>query len=143
MVGRALLRRCPWCGGHGAWFDGWFRRDARCHTCGLRWNRGQDGFETGAIMINIIVTFGLMTVVFVAVTIATYPELPIAPFVIAMVAVAVVVPVLLYPLSYTVWSAVDLAMHRPEPAERGEMAGWVAARSGAPRSSPGNLATGP
>jgi uncharacterized protein (DUF983 family) len=143
MVGRALLRRCPWCGGRKAWFTGWFRKQERCPTCGLRWRRGQDGFETGAITINIIVTFGLMTIVFVAVTVATYPELPIAPFVIAMLVVAAVVPVLLYPLSYTIWSAVDLAMHRPEPAEREEMAQVVAGQARAPQSRAKNLATGP
>ena len=143
MAGRALLRRCPWCGGRKAWFDGWFRRADRCHTCGLRWTRGQDGFETGSVTINIIVTFGLMTLVLIAVTVATYPELPIAPFVIAMLVVALVVPVLIYPFSYTVWSAIDLAMHRPEPAELAEMADVVAARAAAPDEAPKNLATGP
>ena len=113
------------------------------HTCGLRWSRGQDGFETGAITINIIATFGLLTIVLIIVTVATYPELPIAPFVIAMLVAAVVVPVLLYPLSYTGWSAVDLAMHRPEPAELAEMAEVVAGRAGDPAGRPKNLATGP
>ena len=143
MMGRALVRRCPWCGGRKAWFRGWFRKDERCHTCGLRWSRGQDGFETGAITINIIATFGLLTIVLIVVTVATYPELPIAPFVIAMLVAAVVVPVLLYPLSYTGWSAVDLAMHRPEPAELAEMQEGVAGRTAAPGPPPKNLATGP
>ena len=48
----------------------WFRKTDRCHTCALRWTRGQDGFETGAITMNIIVTFGLMTIVFIVVTVA-------------------------------------------------------------------------
>ncbi len=64
----------------------------------------------------------------IVVTVATYPELPIASFVIAMLVAAVVVPVVLYPFSYTGWSAVDLAMHRPEPAELAEMEQVAAGR---------------
>jgi uncharacterized protein (DUF983 family) len=143
MMGRALVRRCPWCGGRKAWFKGWFRKDERCHTCGLRWRRGQDGFETGAMTINTIATFGLLTVVLIVVTVATYPELPIVPFVISMLVAAVVVPVVLYPFSYTGWSAVDLAMHRPEPAELAEMQLFVAGRAGPAGPVAKNLATGP
>ena len=32
-------------------------------------------------------------------------------------AIALVLPVFVYPLSYTVWQAVDLAMHPPEPGD--------------------------
>ena len=43
MVGRALTRRCPNCGG-GRLYQVWFRSVARCPTCGLRLERGEEGW---------------------------------------------------------------------------------------------------
>lgn len=117
MVGRALLRRCPLCGGHGAWFRQWGRKDDRCHTCGFAWNRNTEGFMTGSMTMNLIVTFVLITVVLVVMTIVTYPELPVVPVVAALLVIAVVVPLFFHPMSYTVWLAVDLAMRAPTDEE--------------------------
>jgi uncharacterized protein (DUF983 family) len=117
MIGRAVRRRCPLCGGRGAWFRRWSQKDDRCHTCGFAWNRNTDGFMTGSMTINIIITFTLIFVVLLVMTIVTYPELPVAPLVIALVAVAVVVPLVVHPITYTLWLAVDLAMRPPTPAE--------------------------
>jgi uncharacterized protein (DUF983 family) len=117
MIGRGMLRRCPLCAGRGAWFRQWARKDDRCHTCGFAWNRNTDGFMTGSMTINIIVTFFLIFATLIVATIVTYPDLPVAPLVIALVAVAVVVPLVIHPMTYTIWLAVDLAMRPPTPAE--------------------------
>ena len=117
MVGRALVRRCPLCGGRGAWFRHWSRKDDRCHTCGFAWNRNTDGFMTGSMTINIIITFTLIFLVLLVMTIVTYPELPVAPLVIVLVGIAVVVPLVVHPITCTLWLAVDLAMRPPAPAE--------------------------
>ena len=55
MIGRALLRRCPRCGGQG-WFTGWFRRVDRCQACGYKYERAP-GFVLGEVTMNTIVTF--------------------------------------------------------------------------------------
>lgn len=119
MVGRAVLRRCPWCAQPGAWFTGWFSRRDRCPRCGLRWER-QPGFMTGSMTVNIIVTFGLMTAVMVTAFVATLPDLPVVPLVSVLIAVAAVVPVAIYPLTCTLWAAVELAMKPPDAAELAE-----------------------
>jgi uncharacterized protein (DUF983 family) len=116
MVGRALLRRCPRCGGRGAWFSGWFRREPRCRTCGYRYER-QEGFMLGAVTINTIITFGLLLAVLVVGMVLSYPDIAVAPIVIGCVAVAVVVPVVVFPITHTIWGAVDLAMHPLTPEE--------------------------
>ncbi|HKA04171.1 MAG TPA: DUF983 domain-containing protein [Acidimicrobiales bacterium] len=115
MLGRALLRRCPRCGGAG-WFTGWFRKQERCRTCGYRYER-QPGFLVGALTINTILTFGLIGVVLAVSLVTTYPDVALGPTLVAALAVAVVVPVVGSPFSYTVWAAVDLAMRPLEPAE--------------------------
>lgn len=72
---------------------------------------------TGSMTINIIVTFGLMTAVLVGVMIATLPDLPVTPLLVALVGIGIVVPIAIHPLSCTVWAAVDLAMHPPDAGE--------------------------
>ncbi len=117
MIGRGALRRCPLCSGRGAWFRQWGRKDDRCHTCGFAWNRNTDGFMTGSMTINMIITFGLIFGVLVVMTVITYPELPVAPLVAVLLVIAVVVPLVIHPISYTLWLAIDLAMRPPSAAE--------------------------
>jgi uncharacterized protein (DUF983 family) len=117
MVGRALLRRCPWCSGRGAWFVGWFSKQDHCKTCGLRWDRNQDGWELGAMMIAIVAAIGAVAVVLIVGIAASYPDIAVFPILALGLVVAVVVPVIGYPFSYTLWSAVDLAVHPPEAEE--------------------------
>jgi uncharacterized protein (DUF983 family) len=117
MIGRAALRRCPLCSGRGAWFRQWGRKDDRCHTCGFAWNRNTDGFMTGSMTINMIITFALIFGVLVVMTVITYPELPVVPLVAVLLGIAVVVPLVIHPISYTVWLAIDLAMRPPTAAE--------------------------
>ena len=118
MMGRALLRRCPRCGGKG-WFRGWFAKVERCQTCGYRYER-EPGFLLGAVTINTIVTFGLLAAVLLVGTILSYPDIAVVPMLIASGAVAILVPIIFYPFSYTIWAAVDLAMRPLDAAEQAD-----------------------
>jgi len=129
MLGRALLRRCPRCGGKG-WFRGLFAKEERCRTCGYRYER-QPGFLLGAVTINTIVTFGLLAVVLLVGSILSYPDIAVVPMLITALAVAIFVPIVFYSFSYTIWAAVDLTMR---PLDRAEQAD-AAAHAG---SSPAN-----
>jgi uncharacterized protein (DUF983 family) len=128
MLFRAVRRRCPRCGGRPSWFTGWFRRVDRCRTCGYRYER-QDGFMVGAITINTILTFGAILVVLVVGMIVTYPDIAVVPIVAGCLVVAVLVPIVAFPFTYTIWGAIDLAMHPLQPAEAADAARAVAARS--------------
>jgi uncharacterized protein (DUF983 family) len=124
MLGRALLRRCPRCGGKG-WFRGWFTKVERCRTCGYRYER-QPGFLLGALTMNTIVTFGLLAVVLLVGSILSYPDIAVGPMLIAAAVVSVVVPVVFYPFSYTIWAAVDLTMRPLDAAEQADAAAHAA-----------------
>jgi uncharacterized protein (DUF983 family) len=124
MVGRALLRRCPRCGGD-AWFTGWFRRVDRCRTCGYKYERAP-GFVLGEVTINTIVTFGALAAVIVYGIVSTYPDVPTVPLMLAALGVAIVVPIVFYPLSSTLWAAVDLKMHPLEEADIADAAAHAA-----------------
>jgi uncharacterized protein (DUF983 family) len=117
MVGRALLRRCPWCGGKKAWFLGWFRKAERCPSCGLRWSRGQDGWELGAMTVAVVITGGAVMTLLIVGIIVSYPDIAVVPMTIIGVGLAVVVPILTYPFTHTLFSAFDLAVHEMAPAE--------------------------
>ena len=65
---------------------------------------------------NILVSFGLLLVTIVVGFVVTYPDPPFAPLMIIAISVAVVVPVVFYPISKSLWSAIDLAM-RPADSD--------------------------
>lgn len=126
MMGRAVRRRCPLCGGKKAWFIGYYKTQDRCRTCGFKYERGLDGYMTGAMTMNIIITFGLMTFTMVGFFVATFPHPPVLPLIGILLSIAILVPILVRPLTYTIWSGVDLLMRQPEPGEitdAGEHAG--------------------
>ena len=93
----------------------------------------------GAITINTILTFGAILVVLVVGMIVTYPEIAVVPIVAGCLVVAVLVPIVVFPFTYTIWGAIDLAMHPLQPAEAADAARAVAARSVGPgdERSPG------
>jgi len=125
MIGRAVRGRCPRCGGKG-WFNGWFHRTDRCQTCGYLYDRAP-GFVLGEVTMNTVVTFGLLAVVITVGIVTTYPDVPLLPVMVASVAVAIIVPIAFYPLSSTLWAAIDLKMHPLEPVEEADAATYAAA----------------
>lgn len=114
LLARGLTLRCAVCGG-GGMFRRWFTMRERCPRCGFRLER-IEGHWLGALGLNTIVTFAAVLVAVVAGLIATYPG-PLAPAVIAIGATAVVVPLVFFPVSKSLWSAIDLAMRPLEPED--------------------------
>jgi len=113
MVLRGVGRRCAWCGGKGAFFTSWYKKGDRCTTCNLGWERGYEGFELGAATMGVFMTFGSIIVWMI---ISVLAGVALVPLLVVAGVVAVVVPILGYPLTYTIWSAVDLTF-RPPTAE--------------------------
>ncbi len=97
----------------------------RCRTCGYRYER-QPGFLLGAVTINTIVTFGLLAAVLLVGSILSYPHIAVVPMLIAAAIVAVAVPIVFYPFSYTIWAAVDLTMRPLDRAEQADAAAHAA-----------------
>ncbi len=117
MLWRGARRRCAYCGGRGAFFTGWFTKQERCRTCGIEWHRGYEGFELGAMAINAIVSLGLLVVGMVVGILVTWPDIAVLPLLLILGAAAIIIPLAVYPVTYTVWQAVDLAMRPPEPGD--------------------------
>ena len=117
MFWRGFTKRCARCGS-GHLFTGYLRMVPDCPRCGLHFEREQ-GYWAGALAINIMATGGLFAIVFVALLIATIPNVPVGPLLAVLVPIAVLGPIVYYPFSKTVWVAVDHAflqrLDRNEP----------------------------
>ena len=98
-------------------FTGWFSKQATCRTCGIGWHAATRASSSGRWRINAVVCFGLLLVGVGAGVVTTWPEITVVPLLIVLGTCAIVLPIVAYPLSYTVWQAVDLAMHPPEPGD--------------------------
>jgi uncharacterized protein (DUF983 family) len=126
MLGRALVLRCPLCGSRRTFIRRWLGKYERCRTCGIRWRR-EEGFELGAVTINTILTFIVLTIAMTIGFVSTSPDIPVLPMVLALVGIAVLMPIIIYPFTFTIWLAIDLATHRPEQAELAQAAAAVEA----------------
>lgn len=126
MILRALVLRCPWCGSRRTFIRRWLGKYERCRTCGIRWRR-EEGFELGAVTLNTVMTFIVLTICMTVGFIMTSPDIPVLPFVLSLVGIAVLMPIVIYPFTFTLWLAIDLAVHRLDEAELAKAAAAVAA----------------
>jgi uncharacterized protein (DUF983 family) len=108
MLRRAAARRCPVCGAGGL-FRHWVRMVPACPCCGLRFRR-VDGHWLGSWFLNVCVVQTVVVGVLVIGVAATYPDPPILPLAVVDGVAALVVPLLFFPFSRTLWVAIDLAM---------------------------------
>lgn len=115
VIARGLARRCPLCGDRGI-FESWFRQRDRCPTCNYPTTRVTDQW-IGAYGLNIIVSFTVLVATIAIGFIVTYPDPPVTTLLVVCLVVAIGVPFLFQPISRSLWSAIDMAMRPPDPAD--------------------------
>lgn len=115
MLGAAGRRRCPRCRSNRI-FDGYWTLTDSCPDCGM-WYERDPGYWLGAMIINLAVTIGLFLVVFVGVTVGSWPDVPWTALLIGTMALNLIVPVLFYPISKTLFVALDLSVRPLSPDE--------------------------
>jgi hypothetical protein len=86
--------------------------NSECPHCGHHYER-ESGYWIGAMIINMGVTEALFGVVLAAVVLASWPEVPWVGLVAVGAAMNVVVPTFFYPLSKTMWVAIDIFFNPP------------------------------
>lgn len=130
MFTRAVLRKCPRCGGRKSFIKYWLGRHDRCRTCGIGWHR-EHGFELGPIALNVVFTFFSLAVIMIVAFVTTGPDYNVAGLMALVIGAAVVLPLIFQPFTYTLWLAFDLAVHPPDQRELAEAdAAVAAAKSG-------------
>lgn len=131
LLWRGLTKRCPRCGG-GHLYRGWFRMRDRCPTCGFQFDR-EPGFFVGAYFINFAIAEGLLFIALMVFVVwkSGHPDAGIALVMWVSVIMAIIAPVIIYPFSRTIWSAIDLGM---TPLSAAEEAAAIAALAAEGRS---------
>ena len=124
MIIRGLFRRCAWCGGRGSFFTSWYRKADQCQTCGINWERGYEGYELGAATMGVFMTFGSIIVWMV---ISVLAGVSLVPLLVVAGVLAITVPILGYPLTYTIWQGVDLTIRAPSEEDIAKAEAWLAA----------------
>jgi hypothetical protein len=85
----------------------WFRLMERCPTCGLRFERGEDSdYWLGAFTVNLVVAQGLSVLVAMVFLFLYWPNTDPALWVGG--SMVVLMPILFFPFSRTLWLAWDL-----------------------------------
>jgi uncharacterized protein (DUF983 family) len=103
---RGLTVACPVCGKRKL-FRRWFTMVDSCPRCCLTFER-LPGHSLGSIAINTMMSFAVMAVVLVASLIEANPDFDRVRLLMINVPFAVVTPILLLPMSKTLWSALEL-----------------------------------
>jgi hypothetical protein len=93
-----------------------------CPRCGLQFQR-VPGQWLGSWFLNIVLVQASVVAVLVIGVASTYPDTPIGPIFAIGLVVAIVVPILFFPFSRTIWTAIDLAM-RPLTFDEGVAPGF-------------------
>jgi uncharacterized protein (DUF983 family) len=123
---RAARLRCPWCGSRRAFIRRWLGKYPHCRTCGIGWRR-EEGFELGPVALNTVVTFFSLTVAMAVGFIITYPDVPVVGLIAWCAAIALLMPLLMFPVTFMLWLAFDLLVHPPDAAELADAASRVRA----------------
>ncbi len=116
LFGRAVLLRCPNCGGRPI-FDAWLKMQSRCPVCHLPLERGEEGYQVGSYMFNIIAAELLFAAIFIGVLLATWPAPPWNALLYGGIALMIIVPFFFYPFSKTLFLAFDLVFRPARPEE--------------------------
>lgn len=116
LIGRALRLRCPNCG-QGGVLRPWAAVRDCCDHCRFRFTRSTDSYFSGAMLTNLAVAEGLFAVVFAAVLIGSWPDVPWDTLTWAMPLGIALAPVLLLPFAKVAWLTFDVAFRPITPDE--------------------------
>jgi uncharacterized protein (DUF983 family) len=112
---RGLVGACPVCGGRRL-FRRWFHMVEDCPRCGFHFER-IEGHWLGSLGLNTVVTFVLLFAVLVVGLAVTVPDVPVLPLVLVGAGVGLLFPLLFFPVSRTLWTAIDLLARPPDASE--------------------------
>ncbi len=115
-----LFLRCPYCG-KGKLFRRFYTMYDQCPVCGWRYER-EEGYWTGAMALNLVVTELLIAIVTVPLVIwLAVSGLSVWPLVIIGVPMCVILPLLFFRHAKSFWMSLDFMIHPVDPEEQRKM----------------------
>lgn len=102
------------CGG-GSLFVSWLEPRPACPRCGLRLDRGEGDHFLGAYAVNFVTAESLLAFFLLIVAVVTWPDVPWDLLLYGGLALMVIAPIAFFPVSRTLWLALDLTFRDPTP----------------------------
>lgn len=110
LLRRGIFLRCPVCG-KGELFRSAFGMHQQCPVCHFTYER-EEGYFTSAIAIDLVVSELIVTAI--ALPLAANPGIPIITALLWCIPLAVLLPVIFYRHSRSLWMSMDHFLH-PAP----------------------------
>ena len=107
---RGATGSCPACGSRGIFKTG-MRLELKCPSCEISFDRSP-GHWVGAVGINTIVSMLALLSTIVLSTLLLWPDLKVLPMLLPALIVGFVSPIAFYPISQTLWTAIDLILRK-------------------------------
>src|SRR5262245_31002359 len=107
IISRALLLRCPRCGSRG-FMTSWLKPAKKCPTCGFEPTRYDEGLVMGAYAFNLVLAEFVAMGAVIGFVIVNWPEPNWTVAMIVGLTLAVLLPLLFYPFSRTLFTGLLL-----------------------------------
>lgn len=100
-------------------FSNWASLREFCSTCGLKFER-EPGYWTGALIINMAIALFVFLALLVGGMLVFWPDVPWNALWVSTMASMVIVPIVFYPWSKSIWMAIELSYHKLDEREQRE-----------------------
>jgi hypothetical protein len=95
-----------------------------CPTCGFVYARGEHGYQLDSMALDLVIPMLIWIFGFLAILLITWPNPPWFWLQWGSIAFMVVFPILFYPMSHTLATALDVLVRPPDRREGRESPGW-------------------
>ena len=110
IILRGAVGSCPSCGARKL-FGSRMRLSGKCPSCKMDFD-GPPGHWVGSVGMNTILCVILLLLTIVVSTLLLWPNLKVIPMLLPALIVGFVSPIFLYPISQTLWTAIDLVIRK-------------------------------
>jgi uncharacterized protein (DUF983 family) len=104
-IWRGFTHACPKCGSRKTHMKYFSIKDT-CPKCGLKFER-EEGYWTGAMAVNIVFSAIVIALGLAIGLITTAPDIAVVPIIATLAPLTVLLPILGYPFSQTIWMGID------------------------------------
>ena len=117
LLWRVLTRTCPNCGGRPV-FAGYWRVRENCPSCGIRLERGEQGYIVGTYMFNLVASELIFAAVMITWVLQTWPEVPWDAVQYVGVGLMILLPIVFYPFARSLFLSAHLYIHPTGDTDR-------------------------
>lgn len=114
LIKRAFTKRCPQCGGKDI-FKHYIELKQNCPTCGYRFER-EEGYFLGGYALGVVFT-GLIPLILLVFAFI-YTDYDWITLELIFIPMAILLPLILFPYTRTLWMMIDLWIHPTEHTEQ-------------------------